>query len=86
MKSMQMFYHFHSWNAQGLQISSWPQMIGLDSSTRVTFRHILRNFSLHPHPPKTLLQVLIHLVDSWMDRISRAMSPIHDPVMKLEVL
>jgi hypothetical protein len=61
-------------------------MIGLNSSTCVTFRHILHNFSLHYCPSETLLQVLIYLVGSWMDRVPRAMSLIHDLAVKLEVL
>jgi hypothetical protein len=51
-------------NAQRLQIFSWPQMMGLDTSTRVTLGHILLNFSLHSCPPEVLLQVLMHLVGS----------------------
>jgi hypothetical protein len=73
-------------NAQGLQISGWSQMNGLDSSTRVTFWHILCNFSLHSCPLETLLKALIHLVGSWMDWIPRAMSLIHDLKAKLKIL
>jgi hypothetical protein len=61
-------------------------MIGLDSLTYVTFRHVLHNFSLHSYPLETPFQVLIHLVGSCMDRIPRAMSLIHDLAAKLEVL
>jgi hypothetical protein len=61
-------------------------MIDLDSSTGVTFGHVLCNLSLHSRPPETLLQVLIHLVGSRMDRIPRAMSLIHDLAVKLKVL
>jgi hypothetical protein len=73
-------------NAQWLQISSWPQMIGLDPSTRVTLWHISYDLPLHSHPPEIILQVLIHFVSSMVDRVSRAMSTIHDLVMKLKVL
>jgi hypothetical protein len=61
-------------------------MIGLDSSTDVTFGHIVHNLLLHSHPPKILLQILTHLVGSRMDRISRVMSLVHDLAMKLKVL
>jgi hypothetical protein len=61
-------------------------MIGLDSLTGVTFEYILCYLSLHSRPPETLLQVLIYLVCSWMDRIPRAMSLTHDLAVKLEVL
>jgi hypothetical protein len=61
-------------------------MIGLDSSAGVTFGHILCYLSLHPCSPEILLQVLIHLIGSRMDRILRAMSLIHDLTAKLKVL
>jgi hypothetical protein len=61
-------------------------MIGLDSSTCVTFGYILRYLSLHSRPPEILLQILIHLIGSQMDRIPRVMSLIHDLVAKLKVL
>jgi hypothetical protein len=61
-------------------------MIGLDLSTGVTIRHILCYLLLHSYPPKILLQILIHLVGSWMDRIPQAVGLIHDLVKKLKVL
>jgi hypothetical protein len=51
-------------NAQWLQVSDGSQMIGLDSSTGVTLKHILCYLSLHSCPQKILLQILIHLVGS----------------------
>jgi hypothetical protein len=60
-------------------------MIGFDSSTCVTFGHILCNLSLHSCPLE-VLQILIHLVGSWMNRILRATSLIHDLTVKLKVL
>jgi hypothetical protein len=60
-------------------------MIGLDPSTRVALQHISCNFPLHSRAPEVLLQVLIHLVGSWVDRVSGAMSFIHDFAVKLEV-
>jgi hypothetical protein len=61
-------------------------MIGLDSLTGVTFGHILCYLSLHSCSPEILLQILIHLIGSWMDRIPRAMGLVHDLVAKLKVL
>jgi hypothetical protein len=61
-------------------------MIGLDSSTCVTFRYILHYLSVHSCPPEILLQIFIHLVGSRMDRIPRAMSLIHDLAAKFKVL
>jgi hypothetical protein len=77
---------FPLWNTQGLQISSRPQMISLYSSTHVALEHILHNFCIHSCPPEALLQVFIHLVGFGMDRVSRAMSLIHDLAAKLKVL
>jgi hypothetical protein len=61
-------------------------MIGLDSSTSITFGHILCYLSLHSCPLEILLQILIHLVGSQMDRILRAMGLIHGLTVKLKVL
>jgi hypothetical protein len=61
-------------------------MIGLDPSIGVTFGHILYYLSLHSCPPEILLQISIHLIGSRMNRIPRAMSLIHNLVMKIKVL
>jgi hypothetical protein len=61
-------------------------MINLDSSTGVTLGYILRYLSLHSCPPKILLEILVHLISSWMDRIPQAMGLVHDLAVKLEVL
>jgi hypothetical protein len=61
-------------------------MIGLDSLTSVAFGHILCYLSLHSYPSKFFLQILIHLVGSRMDRISRAMVLVHDLAAELNVL
>jgi hypothetical protein len=61
-------------------------MTGFESSTSVTFGHILYNFSLHSCPPEVLLQILIHFIGFWMNRISRAMSLVHDLEAKLKIL
>jgi hypothetical protein len=61
-------------------------MIGLDSSTCVTFKHILCYLSLHSCPLEIFLQILIHLVGPYLNRIPRAMSLVHDLAAKLKVL
>jgi hypothetical protein len=61
-------------------------MIGLDSSTCVTFGYILCYLSLHSRPLEILLQILIHPVGSRMDRIPRTMDLVHDLAVKLDVL
>jgi hypothetical protein len=79
-------FPFSLGNAQGLEVSGRSQMIGIDSSTGITFGYILHYLSLHSRPPEILLQILIHLVGSRMNRISRAMSRIHDLAAKFKVL
>jgi hypothetical protein len=61
-------------------------MIGLDFLTGVTFEYILCYLSFHSCPLEILLQILKHLVGSWMDRISRVISLIHDLPAELKVL
>jgi hypothetical protein len=73
-------------NTQGLLVSGGSQMISLDSSTCVTFGHILHYLSLHSCPLEILLHILIHLVGSRMDRIPQAMSLFHDLAVTLNVL
>jgi hypothetical protein len=49
-------------------------MLGLDSLTGVTKGNILGNISLHSIPPMSCLEILIHLIPSWMNVISRLVS------------
>jgi hypothetical protein len=60
-------------------------MVRHDSTAGVTLGHIPYNFSLHSCPPEILLQVLVHLIGSWMDRVSRAMGFIHYFTTELKV-
>jgi hypothetical protein len=48
-------------------------MVRFNSLTGVTLSYIPCNLSLHSKPPEILLQVLVHLIGSRMDTISRAM-------------
>jgi hypothetical protein len=48
-------------------------MFGLDSLTSVTKSHILGNVSLHSIPPISGLEIVVHLIPSWMNGISRLM-------------
>jgi hypothetical protein len=52
-------------------------MVCLDSTTGVALGHILGNFPLHPCHLQFLLQVLVHLIGSWMNRVLGAMGFIH---------
>src|SRR3954469_19939376 len=60
-------------NLQWLQQSCGSLMSRLDSLTNVTLGDIASNFSLHLMPPKLLLQILIHLRSSGVDRIKSIM-------------
>src|SRR3954466_10761956 len=53
--------------------SSGSLMSCLDSLTYITLGDIASDFSLHLMPPKLLLQILIHLSSSRVDRIKSIM-------------
>jgi hypothetical protein len=44
-------------------------MFGLDSLTSVAKSYILGNVSLHSIPPISGLEVMVHLIPSWMNGI-----------------
>jgi hypothetical protein len=46
-------------------------MFGLDSLTSVAKGHILDNVSFHSIPPVSGLEIVVHLIPSWMNGISR---------------
>jgi hypothetical protein len=48
-------------------------MFNLDSLAHVTKSNILGNVSLHSIPPISGLEIMVHLVPSWMNGISRLM-------------
>src|SRR3954462_11199571 len=58
---------------QGLQQSCGSLMSCLDSLTYITLGDIASDLSLHLMPPKLLLQILIHLCSSRVDRIKSIM-------------
>jgi hypothetical protein len=45
-------------------------MLGLDSLIGVTKSNILNNIPLHSIPPISGLEIMIHLIPSWMNGIS----------------
>src|SRR3954469_23075672 len=57
----------------------------LDSLTYITLGDIASNFSLHLMPPKLLLQVLIHLRSSGVDRIKCIMSFLQNNFFQLRI-
>src|SRR3954462_10631903 len=60
-------------------------MSRLDSLTYITLGDIASDFSLHLMPPKLLLQVLIHLSSSGVDRINGIMSFLQNTLFQLGI-
>jgi hypothetical protein len=58
-------------------------MLGLDALTNVAPGNIGGYFSLHTVTPKTLLQVLVHLGASRMNRIWSIMSLLQNELLQL---
>ena len=50
-----------------LEQSSGTLMLDLDSLADITLGNIESNFSLHPMPPESALQILVHFVTTGMD-------------------
>jgi hypothetical protein len=48
-------------------------MFSLDSLTSVTKSNILGNISLHSTPQISGLEIVVHLIPSWINGISRLM-------------
>jgi hypothetical protein len=48
-------------------------MLSLYSLTSVAKSHILGNVSLHSIPPISSLEIMVHLIPSWVNGISRLM-------------
>jgi hypothetical protein len=58
---------------QWLQQSSRSLMFSFDSLTSVAKSNILGNVPLHTIPPISGLQIMVHLIPSWMNGISKLM-------------
>jgi hypothetical protein len=48
-------------------------VFSLDSLTSVTKSNVLINISLHSIPPISGLEIMVHLIPSWINGISRLM-------------
>jgi hypothetical protein len=59
---------------QRLEQSSRSLMLNFDSLTSVTKGNILSNVSLHTIPLISVLEIMLHLIPSWMNGISGFMS------------
>src|SRR4051812_7252854 len=57
----------------------------LDSLTYITLSDIASDFSLHLMPPKLILQILIHLRSSGVDRIKSIMSFLQNHFFQLRI-
>jgi hypothetical protein len=79
-------FPFPCWDWQGLQWSSSLHMYRLDTSTSVTFCHIVCDFNLHLSPPIMLFQVLIHLSASRVNGIPTKMSFVQDLLTNISIL
>jgi hypothetical protein len=49
-------------------------MLGFDSLSGVAKSNLLGNVSLHSTPPIGCLEVMVHLIPSWMNGISELMT------------
>src|SRR3954466_14239725 len=72
-------------NLQWLQQSCGSPMSRLDSLTNITLGYVASDFSLHLMPPKFLLQILIHLCSSRVDRIKSIMVFFQNSLFQLGV-
>src|SRR3954470_4672639 len=70
---------------QWLQQSSRSLMSRLDSLTYITLGDIASDFSLHLMPPKLLLQILIHLCSSRVDRIKSIMGFLQNSLLQFRI-
>ena len=56
------------WNGKRLEETSWPLVFCFHSSADITFIHELINLALYSSPPIRLLEVMVHLCASRMNR------------------
>src|SRR3954463_8438716 len=66
-------------------ISLGSLMSCLDSLTYITLGDIASDFSLHLMPPKLLLQILIHLRSSGVDKIKSIMSFLQNNFFQIRI-
>jgi hypothetical protein len=57
-------------------------MLGLDSLTGVAKSNIVGNITLHSIPPIGCLEVLVHLIPSWMNGINGIVSLLKYLILK----
>ena len=56
------------WNGKRLEETSWSLVFCFHPSADIIFIHELSNLSLHSSPPIRLLEVMVHLCTSRVDR------------------
>jgi hypothetical protein len=57
-------------------------MFNLDSLTSVAKSNILGNVSFHSIPPISGLEIMVHLIPSWMNGIKRLMCFMKYPILQ----
>jgi hypothetical protein len=58
-------------------------MLDFDSLTSVTKSNILDNVSLHTIPPISGIEIMLHLIPSWMNGISGLVSLMKNLILQL---
>ena len=56
------------WNGKRLEETNWSLVFCFHSSADITFIHELSNLALHSSPPIRLLEVMVHLCTTRVDR------------------
>src|SRR4051812_31326010 len=77
---------FPLWNFEWLKQTCWFLVLCFHSPAHVTLRYKPGNILFHPGPPKTLLEVLVHLGATRVDRKLRIMSLLHDDFPEISLL
>src|ERR1041384_7637349 len=73
-------------NFEWLKQTCWFMVLCFHSPAHVTLRYKAGNISFHPGPPKTLLEVLVHLGATRVDRELGIMSLFHDDFSEISLL
>src|SRR4051812_43510516 len=73
-------------NLEWLKQPCWLLVLCLHSPAHVTLGHKPGNISLHTSPPKALLEVLIHLGATGVDRQLGIMGLLHDDLSEISLL
>src|SRR3954463_263357 len=70
-------------NSKRLEKTSWSLVFCFQPSADITFIHELSNLTLHSSPPIRLLEVMVHLRTSRINRQKRIMRFVHNDFTKI---